>query len=94
MVLSLFPLKSGGVQIFRSIGFSMSFSELESSDLLSEGSGSGGENLGKGSSMIEGLDSGSESGSESESGGGASGISSSLSSTGAGAGTSEEVLML
>jgi len=54
----------------------------------------GSTNLGKGSSMIEGSDSGSESGSEWESGGGVSGISLSLSSTGAGAGTSEEVLML
>jgi hypothetical protein len=44
--------------------------------------------------MIEGSDSGSESGSELESGGGVSGISSSLFSTGAGVGTSEEVLTL
>jgi hypothetical protein len=75
VVSSLSPLKSGGVQIFHSMGFSMSSSESESLDLLSEGSGSGGENLGKGSSMIEGSDSGSELGSESESGGGVSGTS-------------------
>jgi hypothetical protein len=72
------------------MGFSMSSSESESSGWLSEGSGSGGKNLGKGSLMIEGL----ESGSELESGGGVSGVSSYLSSTGAGAGTLEEVLTL
>jgi hypothetical protein len=94
MVSSLLPLKSGGVQIFHSIGFGMSSSESESSESLSDGSGSGsgGGNLGKGSSTIEGSDSGSEPGSES--GNDASGISSSLSFTTAGAGTSREVLML
>jgi hypothetical protein len=41
VVSSLFPLKSGGVQIFRFIGFGISSSESEGS-----GSGSGGGNLG------------------------------------------------
>jgi len=92
VVSSLLPEKSGGVQIFRSMGFGMLSSESESSESEGSGSGSGGGNLGKGSSMIEGSDSGSEPGSES--GEGASGISSSLSSTTAGVGTLEEVLML
>jgi hypothetical protein len=94
VVSSLSPFKSGGVQIFHSMGFCMSSFESESSDSLSEGSGSGGKNLEKGSSTIEGSDSGSESVSGSESGGGASGIFASLSSTGAGVGTSEEALTL
>jgi hypothetical protein len=47
VVSSLLPLKSGGVQIFRSMGFSMSLSsELELSESEGSGSGSGGENLG------------------------------------------------
>jgi hypothetical protein len=92
VVSSLLPLKSGGVQIFHSMGLGILSSESESSESLSEGSGSGGRNLGKGSSTIEGSDSGSEPGSEL--GEDASGISLSLSSTTAGVGTSEGVLML
>jgi len=45
VVSSLLPLKSGGVQIFHSIGFSIS-SSSESELSESEGSGSGGGNLG------------------------------------------------
>jgi len=44
MVSSLLPVKSGGVQIFHSMGFGMSLSESESSD--SKGLGSGCGNLG------------------------------------------------